>query len=75
MKDHIYATAQDVLYPPSHWCMNPGCRCTTQGQLLKKAEQCQVVLFTLARGPCHAKSVHLYCEGKFSSVDIVQSKY
>ncbi|KAG1731000.1 hypothetical protein EDB19DRAFT_1831826 [Suillus lakei] len=28
---------------------------------LKKAEQRNVVLFTLAHGPCAARSVHLYC--------------
>ncbi|EDR09734.1 uncharacterized protein LACBIDRAFT_319162 [Laccaria bicolor S238N-H82] len=47
-----------TLYPPSSCCSNVDCLHTKE---LKKAEQRQVVIYTLASSACPAWSVHLYC--------------
>ncbi|KAG2099283.1 uncharacterized protein F5147DRAFT_582715 [Suillus discolor] len=54
--------AEYLLYPPSHSCLHPDCQHRTKGMTLKKAAQTYVVLFTMTKGPCIAKSVHLYCQ-------------
>ncbi|KAG0700381.1 hypothetical protein DFH29DRAFT_932267 [Suillus ampliporus] len=54
--------AEYLLYPPSHLCLHPNCQRRTKGMTLKKAAQTHTVLFTLTKGPCVAKSVHLYCQ-------------
>ncbi|KAF8890918.1 hypothetical protein BD779DRAFT_1610685 [Infundibulicybe gibba] len=51
-----------TLYPPQHTCTNTSCSRNMKGQLLTKAEQRQVVLYTLSDGAIPAYSVHLYCE-------------
>ncbi|KAG1836767.1 hypothetical protein DFJ58DRAFT_846804 [Suillus subalutaceus] len=51
--------AEYLLYPPSHSCLHPNCQRRTKGMSLKKAAQTYVVLFTLTKGPCVAKSVHI----------------
>ena len=55
-----------TLYPPQHTCINPSCECSRSGQLLKKEEQRQAVLYTLDKGAVPVRSVHLYCDSKFS---------
>ncbi|KAG2095660.1 uncharacterized protein F5147DRAFT_584431 [Suillus discolor] len=54
--------AEHLLYPPSSYCLQPNCSCRAKGMMLNKAKQHYVILFTLASGPCTAKSVYLYCE-------------
>ncbi|KAG2120003.1 hypothetical protein BD769DRAFT_1672044 [Suillus cothurnatus] len=54
--------AEYLLYPPSQYCTKPHCLRRGKGMTLKKAEQRNVVLFTLAHGPCAARSVQLYCQ-------------
>ncbi|KAG1810711.1 hypothetical protein EV424DRAFT_1542829 [Suillus variegatus] len=58
--------AEYLLYPPSHSCLHPNCQRLTKGMTLKKAAQTYVVLFTLTKGPCIAKSVHLYCQSQLA---------
>jgi hypothetical protein len=43
--------------------MNPGCKRTKKGMLLKHAQQGQAVLYTLDEGVLPAHHVHLYCDG------------
>lgn len=50
--------ASITLYPPSWFCSTTGC---SNRKPLNKAQQRQIVLFTLADGPLPAYSVHLYC--------------
>ena len=70
----IYATVAIVIYalrtlapysiyPPLYSCTNVGCYRTSRGLELKKAEQHQVILYTLDKGAISVWSVHLYCEG------------
>lgn len=54
--------ASITLYPPSWFCSTTGC---SNRKPLNKAQQRQIVLFTLADGPLPAYSVHLYCRGMF----------
>ncbi|KAG2108176.1 uncharacterized protein F5147DRAFT_773759 [Suillus discolor] len=59
---HHRGFAKYLLYPPSQYCTKPHCLCRGKGMTLKKAEQRNVVLFTLAHGPCAVRSVQLYCQ-------------
>ncbi len=52
------------LYPPEHMCRNSLCMRSAKGLALKKAEQRQGVLYTLASGALAIWSVHLYCESE-----------
>ncbi|KAJ6492700.1 hypothetical protein C8R47DRAFT_1269993 [Mycena vitilis] len=47
-----------VVYPPTRTCTNPDC---PKRAVLKRAEQRQVVVYSLARGARPAWSVHLTC--------------
>ncbi|KAF8347656.1 hypothetical protein F5887DRAFT_864218, partial [Amanita rubescens] len=58
-EEYFAQHGSQTLYPPQHTCPNPSC--THAGRALKKAEQRQVVVFTLDRGAIPARSVHLYC--------------
>ncbi|KAF8222915.1 hypothetical protein L208DRAFT_1319807, partial [Tricholoma matsutake] len=49
-----------TLYPPQHTCVKADCTWNNQKVVLKKAEQCQAVLFTMD-GVFLTWSVHLYC--------------
>lgn len=57
--------AEYLLYPPTQYCTQPDCPRRIKAMTLKKAEQRNVVLFTLAHGRCAARSVHLYCAGNY----------
>ncbi|KAG2035814.1 hypothetical protein BDR03DRAFT_983454 [Suillus americanus] len=63
--------AEYLLYPPSHSCLHPNCQRRTKGMTLKKAAQTYVVLFTLTKGLCIVKSVHLYCQNSVQAADHV----
>ncbi|KAG2145259.1 hypothetical protein DEU56DRAFT_732100 [Suillus clintonianus] len=54
--------AEHLLYPPNNYCVQLNCSRHAKGMMLNKAKQHYVVLFTLASGPCTAKSVDLYCK-------------
>ena len=54
----ISLTAGTLLYLPCHFCTNINCKYQST---LKKAQQRQVLLFTLDQSVLSAKSVHLYC--------------
>lgn len=45
-------------------CRNQDCLRNQRGQLLKKAEQRQAILYTFDKGALAAYTVHLYCECK-----------
>ncbi|KAG1875510.1 hypothetical protein DFJ58DRAFT_756725 [Suillus subalutaceus] len=45
---HLHASL--VLYPPNKTCTNPDCNALQHGSVLKKEEQCRVVVFTHAEG-------------------------
>ena len=66
--DVVYLTnlcvASNTLYPPNIHCSTPGCLYRAP---LKKAQQRNVVLFTLHRGALPAYAVHLACPGMFQS--------
>ncbi|KAL0954922.1 hypothetical protein HGRIS_003855, partial [Hohenbuehelia grisea] len=47
------------LYPPSQYCTNVVC--SKQGSVLKREEQRQAVLYTLANGAQPAWSIHVAC--------------
>lgn len=55
--------ASSTIYPPQHSCLEYECPQSKKGMLLKKAEQQNIVIFTLDKGACPAYAVHLYCEG------------
>ncbi|KAF7332740.1 hypothetical protein MKEN_00157500 [Mycena kentingensis (nom. inval.)] len=48
-----------TLYPPTHYCDNPGCDRTNP---LKKATTRQVMVYTLSKGAMPAYEVQLYCD-------------
>ncbi|KAJ7605847.1 hypothetical protein DFH06DRAFT_1348440 [Mycena polygramma] len=48
-----------TLYPPSHHCTNTRCG---RKNPMKKAEQRQIVIYTVARGAVPAWEVQLYCQ-------------
>jgi hypothetical protein len=48
-----------TLYPPDSHCTNPACPTT---KTLKKAEQRQVIIYTLDKGVRPSWEVHLSCE-------------
>ncbi|KAH6901611.1 hypothetical protein BKA70DRAFT_1435986 [Coprinopsis sp. MPI-PUGE-AT-0042] len=50
------------LYPPYQYCPKEGCPRTAGGMRFTRAQQREVVLFTLADGVLPAWSVHLECE-------------
>ncbi|KAG2131112.1 hypothetical protein BD769DRAFT_1289491, partial [Suillus cothurnatus] len=62
LSNDVMVSAEYLLYPPSHSCLHPNCQHRTKSMTLKKAAQTYVVLFTLTKGLCIAKSVHLYCQ-------------
>ncbi|KAJ7446362.1 hypothetical protein FB451DRAFT_1188796 [Mycena latifolia] len=51
--------SSSTLYPPNKHCTNPSCTATRP---LKKAEQQQVIIYTLGKGVCPSWEVHLSCE-------------
>jgi hypothetical protein len=55
--------APRALYPPHQTCLTEGCPVRTKASVLKKAEQRQIVLYTLDHGPIATYSIHLYCAG------------
>lgn len=58
--------ASRTFYPPVHTCTSPHCKKQVAGIQLQKAQQRQVVFYTLDQGALPAYSVHLYCEGPCS---------
>ncbi|KIK31734.1 hypothetical protein CY34DRAFT_102856 [Suillus luteus UH-Slu-Lm8-n1] len=58
----VYFIAEIHLFPPYRMCPGPDCSRMKRGHALHKVWQQQVVLFTLANGPCVAKAAHFYCE-------------
>ncbi|KAF6744848.1 hypothetical protein DFP72DRAFT_1176610, partial [Ephemerocybe angulata] len=56
-----YGIGYRSLYPPRRMCDNIGCTRTAAGRALHKAEQRQVLLFTM-EGTVPAWSIHLYCQ-------------
>jgi CxC5 like cysteine cluster associated with KDZ transposases len=60
---HNLGLAADMLYPPQHSCVQPGCSCACRGLCLKKMYYWGVVLYTLGHGAVPAYSVSLYCQG------------
>ncbi|KAG2340479.1 hypothetical protein BDR05DRAFT_836046, partial [Suillus weaverae] len=50
-----------TLYPPVKTCINHDCTAWQHGTLLKKEEQCRVVIFTHSEGTKPAWTVHLKC--------------
>ena len=62
------------IYPHQWHCLYTNCQRTEGGLILKKAEQWQVVLYTLNDGPVW--SIHLYCESMpFSSFVVWLADY
>ncbi|KAF8060185.1 hypothetical protein FPV67DRAFT_1674149 [Lyophyllum atratum] len=59
---HPRGLTSRTLYPPCQTCSNFDCSRNKKGQLLKKAEQRQAVLYTLGEGALPVYTVHLYCE-------------
>lgn len=57
-----------TLYPPQHTCTNSSCERSQSGQLLKKEEQRQAVLYTLDKGAIPVRSVHLYCDSELAGL-------
>ncbi|KAJ7363872.1 hypothetical protein DFH08DRAFT_798334 [Mycena albidolilacea] len=49
-----------TLYPLTHHCSNPDC--SAEGPL-KKAELCEIIVYTQGEGAVPAHAVHLYCRG------------
>ncbi|KAF8056266.1 hypothetical protein FPV67DRAFT_650208 [Lyophyllum atratum] len=58
---HLLGLSARTLYPPQHTCLKASCSRNQKGQLLKKAEQRQAMLYT-DQGPLPVYAVHLYCE-------------
>ncbi|KAG0696840.1 hypothetical protein DFH29DRAFT_812545 [Suillus ampliporus] len=58
-----YGITPRALYPPHQTCLTEGCPAHAKASVLKKAEQRQIVLYTLDRGPIATYSIHLYCAG------------
>lgn len=58
-------SASLTLYPPTQHCTDPDCP-RRQGGSLKKEQQRQVIVYTLANGAHPAYSVHLSCPGMFN---------
>ncbi|KAF8057809.1 hypothetical protein FPV67DRAFT_1677039 [Lyophyllum atratum] len=59
---HSRGLTSRTLYPPCQTCSNLDCSRNKKGQLLKKAEQRQAVLYTLGEEALPVYAVHLYCE-------------
>ncbi|KAF8228395.1 hypothetical protein L208DRAFT_1488337, partial [Tricholoma matsutake] len=59
---HDLGLAADMLYPPQHSCVQPGCSRACRGLCLKKTYYRRAVLYTLGHGAVPAYSVSLYCE-------------
>jgi hypothetical protein len=53
----------NVLYPPRHSCVQPGCSRSTNAFCLKQTKNQEVVLYTLTQGAVPAYAVSLYCTG------------
>ncbi|KIK91955.1 hypothetical protein PAXRUDRAFT_148350 [Paxillus rubicundulus Ve08.2h10] len=61
-------TVQCTLYPPVKKCINPECNAWQMSKVLKKEEQCAVIVFMLADSAHPAWSVHLKCQGELQTV-------
>ncbi|KAG2359865.1 hypothetical protein BDR07DRAFT_1452202 [Suillus spraguei] len=59
----ITLIAPRALYSPHQTCLTEGCPVHSKASILKKAQQHQVVLYTLDHGPIATYSIHLYCAG------------
>ncbi|KAG1812458.1 uncharacterized protein BJ212DRAFT_1226289, partial [Suillus subaureus] len=55
-------TAKHTLYPLVKMCINPDCNAWHINSLLKKEEQCHVVVFAHAQGTHSTWSIHLKCQ-------------
>ena len=53
------------LYPPTRVCINPMCRYVCEGKPVKLqgAEERNVILYTITRGPAAVQSTHITCNG------------
>ncbi|KIM40260.1 hypothetical protein M413DRAFT_413790 [Hebeloma cylindrosporum] len=51
-----------VLYPPSHLCMNSDCERAKKGLKLQKMEQTKAIFYTIDQGACPAWAVKLFCQ-------------
>ncbi|KAG2029612.1 hypothetical protein BDR03DRAFT_880340, partial [Suillus americanus] len=58
---HELGLVGHTLYPPVKTCINHDCTTWQHGRLLKKEEQCRIVIFTHSEGAKPAWTVHLKC--------------
>ncbi|KAG2125160.1 hypothetical protein DEU56DRAFT_743984 [Suillus clintonianus] len=61
--EDIASIAPQALYLPHQTCLTEGCPAHAKASVLKKAEQRQIVLYTLDHGPIATYSIHLYGAG------------
>jgi hypothetical protein len=59
--DYRFFLASLTLFPPSESCTNPDC--IQHASILKKEQQCAVVVYTAEHGVQLAWSIHLLCHG------------